>query len=538
MDSLLNEEQANILSEGVYSGNITPVKPPVWLIDLSANYFMEAVFDGYKTSFLDPRITVGDFKALEAMQKNVYLFSGAKTVRQVKDLQRAVIDPKTGFLRPFEDFRKDAEGIIGLYNNHWLKTERDAAFNSAQAAHNWKDIDANKDLFPYLMYLTKEDGHVRPKHALLNGIVKPVDSPFWDTHRPQIDWACRCGTDQLTEEEAEGKVTKGRLPKDLDDIPNKLFRFNPAKNSKIFDTSHPYFSEVDKYPYLKELFPSTKGFPKPTREGRRVSGTGRKTKYPLPEGAFIDKDLELQTRATMTAEEVKKFDWRPVAWVSELNAGKTKKLKVTFTSKGSYYQHFGTNSTVNINKADSRRIGSKRYSQRVLYHEFGHAAHFQKGSITYVDRIDKLNAIIDKNKKLIRGRKGYEFNQKYIEPLNRVYYEVLYANDSEAIKAVFEKHGFKWSKELEGLNKFDIKDCIGGIMDSWAAISKGRFGWGHKKSYWKTPNFDQMELYAHGSENFFGEGNPVFKAYFRELHDDLKAVVEDDYNEYLKTLKK
>lgn len=46
--------------------------------------------------------------------------------------------------------------------------------------------------FPYAEYVTAGDHGVRDSHAALNGLILPVDSPFWDTHTPPWEWGCRC----------------------------------------------------------------------------------------------------------------------------------------------------------------------------------------------------------------------------------------------------------------------------------------------------------------------------------------------------------
>lgn len=62
----------------------------------------------------------------------------------------------------------------------------------AYQASNWNVIQRQKAVFPYLRYKSMEDDRVRPSHAALDGMIVPVDSPFWKTHFPPWDWGCRC----------------------------------------------------------------------------------------------------------------------------------------------------------------------------------------------------------------------------------------------------------------------------------------------------------------------------------------------------------
>lgn len=57
--------------------------------------------------------------------------------------------------------------------------------------------------FPYWQYQTADDDRVRDSHAVLDGIVLPADSPFWDKHFPPWDWGCRCQVIPLQREDVE-----------------------------------------------------------------------------------------------------------------------------------------------------------------------------------------------------------------------------------------------------------------------------------------------------------------------------------------------
>ena len=58
------------------------------------------------------------------------------------------------------------------------------------------------DIFPFKQYLSMSDERVRPAHAALDGLVLPVNSPFWQLHTPPWDFGCRCRTAPLLEDEA------------------------------------------------------------------------------------------------------------------------------------------------------------------------------------------------------------------------------------------------------------------------------------------------------------------------------------------------
>jgi len=63
---------------------------------------------------------------------------------------------------------------------------------SAYARAEFEQAQELKDELPYYEYHTMGDDQVRPSHSALDGVVLPVDDPFWQTHHPPWEWGCRC----------------------------------------------------------------------------------------------------------------------------------------------------------------------------------------------------------------------------------------------------------------------------------------------------------------------------------------------------------
>ncbi len=130
------------------------------------------------------------------------------------------------------------------YNDNWLTTEYNTAVNQAFSGREWVNIKANAEALPLLKYVTVGDGLVRASHRELDGIIRPVNDPFWREYYPPNDWNCRCTVEQL--EEGEEPVTELQNRK-LTDIP-PLFQMNTGEDKVIFDeTAHPYFKVSEKY---------------------------------------------------------------------------------------------------------------------------------------------------------------------------------------------------------------------------------------------------------------------------------------------------
>ena len=190
---------------------------------------------------------------VKALRNNAFQFSGAKTFQQVKEMSDFVALHGDGIISAAE-YQAKAKEIFGTYNKVWLRTEVAQASNTAQMASKWQDIEADKDIFPFLKYDTVGDAVVRPDHAALDGVIKAVNDVFWDSYYPPNGWNCRCDVQRL--DEAEPTKTKDV---DFPNVPDSM-KFNAGKKKVLFSPEHPYF-EVE--PQFKELKDNNFNLPKP-----------------------------------------------------------------------------------------------------------------------------------------------------------------------------------------------------------------------------------------------------------------------------------
>ncbi len=258
---MLTEEENNEIYIGIYAGTITVFNLPENLYEFTASELQKSTYKGWGKSLHKAEVASQEWLLLNDFRENVNVFSGAKTFDQIKESQRLILD-KNGVLRPFKEYLADVKELNAVYNEAWLKTERDTAVAQAQNARQWAEFEKDKEDFPYLKYHTQEDSRVRHSHKALNGFTAKVDDPYWSGIMPQNDWRCRCWVEQLesgkrsTKEWEKKRVVENNkgLPNDekiksLKDVPDKLFNYNPAKDRIIFKTegvgSHPYMN-VDK----------------------------------------------------------------------------------------------------------------------------------------------------------------------------------------------------------------------------------------------------------------------------------------------------
>ena len=182
------------------------------------------------------------------MQKQIYQFCAAKSIAEMRSLANLAAG-KQGTVRTFDEFKAMAERKHSLYNNTYLKTETDTARMAARTAMLWQDYLENEDISPNLRYETMEDERVRSSHRVLNGIVRPIHDPFWNTYYPPNGYNCRCIANSTSD-----KSTKLWTDKPLP-IP-KIFEHNLAKENKMFPPEHPYFEQANKLNITNQIVAS------------------------------------------------------------------------------------------------------------------------------------------------------------------------------------------------------------------------------------------------------------------------------------------
>jgi SPP1 gp7 family putative phage head morphogenesis protein len=210
----------------VFDGELNGIDIPTTLEN--AQTFMKGVFEGYGGNFSSYAYDTPDFEKLLHLERNVYQFSGAKNWQMCRDITDLVKTTKT-----FHEFKKQATPIINEYQGSWLRTEYNAAVAGSQMASKWVDFEKHPDAL--LEYRTMEDIRVRPEHAALDKITRPVNDPFWSRYYPPNGWNCRCTVIRLN----SGKRTPDSKM-EYPDIP-KAFDTNLAKTGMVFPKSSPIF---------------------------------------------------------------------------------------------------------------------------------------------------------------------------------------------------------------------------------------------------------------------------------------------------------
>nr|DAI24806.1 MAG TPA: minor capsid component [Caudoviricetes sp.] len=113
-------------------------------------------------------------------------------------------DPLTG---------EEKEVMLG--SNRRLETIWRTNMDMAYAAGNWQHYEDTKKTHPYLKYHCMNLPTSRAQHRAWDGIVLPVDDPWWDTHTPPNGWRCKCWLQQVSRNAVTtGKVKVSKRPVD------------------------------------------------------------------------------------------------------------------------------------------------------------------------------------------------------------------------------------------------------------------------------------------------------------------------------------
>lgn len=121
-------------------------------------------------------------------------------------------DPATGETRE-----------VQLGSTRRLKVIYDTNLRQAHSEGQWVRIQEAKASLPYLMYDHTPSPHERKEHAAWDGLVLPVDDPWWQAHYPVRAWGCKCRVIQVGSRQLErlGARVGTAPPERYDDYVNR-----------------------------------------------------------------------------------------------------------------------------------------------------------------------------------------------------------------------------------------------------------------------------------------------------------------------------
>ena len=563
--NITGAEKENLLRR-IHSGEVNIFKLDPGLYNKLTAEYSEALFKGYGLTFQDVSINTPDYVALQSLQKNLYVFSAAKEFQQIKDIQNLILDQR-GFIRPFRKFEKDAAKIFDTYNSTWLKAEYATAKEGSRAARRWTEIQRTKSIFPFLKYQTREDSRVRPEHAELNGIVRPVEDPFWETHTPPNGWGCnnRCRLVKLRDVDEITKLDKNKdgtytRPNDLGEdgkpiktepLP-KLFNFNFGKEGVIFPErsrglgidSHPYFKVADRFDTFKRNnfnmpIPSrlvkppvktatVKARPTPAERLKEVKA-GIKSIIPIQ-----DRIKGNQTRVTALNNELKELEKQRKRAVKNRDTLKEVETIDLYNEKVR---------EINPLILEIRKIRKEYEDEITNLLAQGKAGEFKYTATAKAKKIPRLRAGVEAFKRITGDRLGIQgrsvsanISQK---KKKRAYYDQdkVYYNNKEDIGTITHELGH-WLEDKDA-NYFEKVKAFYARRTAKDKIKRLRDITGNKnyKPYEVTKEDDFISpytgrLYQRGIANPEQYATELTSMWFTEVYRDLHGFIKKDRDHF------
>jgi len=205
------------------------------MIRYFAELYWQGVKEGYGKDLNKLADHSTDARMVESIRSNVWQFSAAKNYSQLRALGNALIG-EDGKILSETAFKKAAFEINSQHVGPWLTAEYDLAFSGSQMASKWTDAKENN--VPLLEFDAVMDNHTTRICASLNGVVKPINDPFWNIYYPPNHFLCR----STARDRYNGAITSDHNIT-FPDIP-PMFQTNLAKDGLVFPKGHPYFKDV------------------------------------------------------------------------------------------------------------------------------------------------------------------------------------------------------------------------------------------------------------------------------------------------------
>lgn len=224
------EKDALRLAKLIHSGKLKSGSIDQTLVKELAKTLTKAVTEGYDIGSTDTALAEADKVLIKSFTENVYVFSSAKTLDELKKANELLFDDK-GVPRSFSAFKNDFLELHKLYNVDYLGAEYEHAVATSQMGANWLRLDKEG----MGKYQTAGDDRVRDSHRVLDGITLPWSNAFWKTYYPPNDWRCRCDASDVSTK-IKTDISEISLPE-----LKPMFKGNAGIDGVIFPDKHPYF---------------------------------------------------------------------------------------------------------------------------------------------------------------------------------------------------------------------------------------------------------------------------------------------------------
>ncbi|MDR1809868.1 MAG: hypothetical protein LBR34_05635 [Prevotella sp.] len=175
---------------------------------------------------------------IDALRHNNAVFAAFKTHRAQNDMAARLLDAD-GELKSFDNWLRDVQPIADHQCRTWFQTEYDTAVKRAHAAAEWKQFEREADVLPNLEWLRTTSITPNAEHAAFWSIpvIRPINDKFWEKHRPQDRWGCKCGLRATDDEPTPDR----NMPTPTEnDEPSAGLNINPKDGQLFNNKTHPY----------------------------------------------------------------------------------------------------------------------------------------------------------------------------------------------------------------------------------------------------------------------------------------------------------
>lgn len=299
INDLINEALTDI-----YSGASGLVDKSLWKIE---NRAMESAI---ATGFGAVQYGQANWELTNQLRNNGSVFSAFKAHKEQNQLVAQLVDPETGKLKTFPQWKKDVAPIIKQYNQDYLRTEYNTAVKRARTAEQFARARQTQDLYPNLRWTPSRSAHPREAHRPFYNQVRTIDDPFWSANYPGSLWNCKCGIERTDEPVTDNVPTVPTVPT----VP-------PAPG-------------LDQNPVEGQLFtktsPMMQGVPK--KEARSIENEANlllirdtrmqmrdwaKANIPVPDGLKLKVDVPQFDHLTVHRADIKSITAKPHKYASE-----------------------------------------------------------------------------------------------------------------------------------------------------------------------------------------------------------------------------
>lgn len=317
-NALTNRNSDDNLADRVWNGESDRWDTP--LFEQISNNLLLALEKGLKDTGNGKAITAqttynaSDEAMKTAMEQNLFIFSAAKTLAEIQQLNQALRESEG-----YDDFRKKAQRITDTFNRQWQQTEYGTALNCAENASAYHRLKSQARIFPYWGYRTAGDDRVREEHAALDGLTLRHDDPLWDKIYPPNGWKCRCYVvprmaEEVSVSEREQHEKAGRYMETTDwkNAVAQHWDINRAKQRIVFDANQMYIRKFadNAAAYMDKVKPDKWGLQNSIGKLQEQAGGPAKVFNGTPDEFWNNNKQSIDGREYFVVKDYNGRQWR------------------------------------------------------------------------------------------------------------------------------------------------------------------------------------------------------------------------------------